>query len=70
MSGAWNRTGGALRTIRRKHRQGKVAVVAPETVISLVYCHLAGMRANEVFRVSRQLGGVEILPAVPEATGG
>ena len=66
---AFARTGSALRSIRRKHREGIVAIVAPETIISLFYCHLSGRPADDVFRVGREIGKVEIFPAEARKIG-
>lgn len=61
MARACARTAAAVKTIRRRHRDGNVAVVAPEAVISLVYCHLKGRPAADVFQVGRELGAFEIV---------
>jgi broad specificity phosphatase PhoE len=61
MGRAFARTAVAVKAIRRRHRGGNVAVVAPEAVISLVYCHLKGRPAAEVFRIGREIGHFEIV---------
>jgi broad specificity phosphatase PhoE len=61
MTDAFLRTNTAVRTILKRHKRGSVAVVASETVIALLLCHLQGMTANRVFEVGRGLGPVEVV---------
>ena len=59
MEDAVRRTRSATNTILRKHRKGTVAVVAPETVIGLVRCHLGECPPDELFRPERRMGHAE-----------
>ncbi len=70
MASAYARVGAALRTIRKRHRRGVVAVVAPETVIALLRCHLEDLPAARVFQVARRLSAFEMVAPAPVTTHG
>ncbi|MBD3161605.1 MAG: hypothetical protein GF328_05830, partial [Candidatus Latescibacteria bacterium] len=61
MSEADGRTWKAAKSILKKHRRGTVVLVAPPTVVGLVYCRLMGLTANRVFDVTGRLGAFEVL---------
>ena len=58
---AFDRAGSAVKVIAKKHREGSVAVVAPATMIALVYCRLRGLPAETVFDVEDRIGPVEVV---------
>jgi probable phosphoglycerate mutase len=58
---AYSRAGSAVRSILKKHKDGAVAVVAPDAMIALLYCRLAELPANEVFQVEERLGRMEVV---------
>ena len=59
LNDAHRRTKAAVKTILKKHRRGTVAVVAPETVIGLVRCHLGECSPDELFRRTSRMRHAE-----------
>lgn len=66
MESAYLRASNVVERIRKKHKGGTVAVVAPSLMISLVCCRLEGEPASRALDVADELDGVRVFPQAEE----